>query len=257
MMGKCDEPSAPGVRINWPAAPPCDGIGKGYASPRIDHGACIAFIGSLKVSRGVYPSQLRLDLMQLAHVGRSSPHLILRRRHAGGFVSITDNNQGGKHFDLLRHPVLVRLRALRLGCAFSPPGGDERSGGSFSSSGFPDSARNVTLSLASVIFGVLVNFQAQAGCGTTGTGETKSKAPNILCSSEVDEAWCGKPCVSRSVASFSPTGRMGRHTCAGDNSRKAKARNLIEICQCGFGFSKSQEYFSIFEMASVNDFRSS
>jgi hypothetical protein len=39
-------------------------------------------IGSLKTTFLLYPSHWRFDLVQLWHVGRSSPHLIRRFRHA-------------------------------------------------------------------------------------------------------------------------------------------------------------------------------
>jgi hypothetical protein len=39
--------------------------------------------GCLKITRCVYPSQFRFDLMQLLQVGRSSPHLIRLFRQAG------------------------------------------------------------------------------------------------------------------------------------------------------------------------------
>jgi len=49
----------------------------------------------LNMMRWLYPSQFLLDLIQLAHTGRSSPHLILLLLH-------------------VKHPVFVLLRNLAL-----------------------------------------------------------------------------------------------------------------------------------------------
>lgn len=55
--------------------------------------------------------------MQLAHTGRSSPHLIRRLRHAGRLL---DASSYRRKRHLLKQPVLVRLRARELACAREP-----------------------------------------------------------------------------------------------------------------------------------------
>jgi hypothetical protein len=50
-------------------------------------------MGGLKMTRWLYPSHWRLDLMQLPQIGRSSPHLMRRLRQ-------------------VKQPVLVRFLIL-------------------------------------------------------------------------------------------------------------------------------------------------
>ena len=70
-------------------------------------------MGFLNTTRWAYPSQIRLDFMQLAHIGFSSPHLIRRFRQANIGLG-----QQGKlclaFYNILKQPVLVRfLGSLR------------------------------------------------------------------------------------------------------------------------------------------------